>query len=54
MKIKKIGWTSFLISTPNISIITDPLLLSESGVSFPKTSTDIVVVTNYEKEIKKA
>jgi L-ascorbate metabolism protein UlaG (beta-lactamase superfamily) len=54
MKIKKIGWTSFLISTPNISIITDPLLLSESGVSFPKTSTDIVVVTNYEKEIKES
>jgi len=54
MKIKKIGWTSFLISNANISAMTDPLLLSESGVSFPKTSTDIVVVTNYEKEIKES
>ncbi len=54
MKIKKIGWTSFLISTPNISVITDPLLLSDSGVSFPKTSADIVAVTNYEKDIKES
>ena len=54
MKIKKIGWTSFLISTPNISVITDPLLLSDSGVSFPKTSADIVAVTNYGKDIKES
>ncbi len=52
MKIKKIGWTSFLISNQNISAITDPLLLSNSGVSFPKTSADIAVITNYDKEIK--
>ena len=52
MKIKKIGWTSFLISTPNISLMTDPLLLSESGVSFPKTSADIIAVVNYGKDIK--
>ena len=52
MKIKKIGWTSFLISTPSISLITEPLLLSESGVSFPKTSADIIAVVNYGKDIK--
>jgi len=54
MKIKKIGWTSFLISNPNISVMTDPLLLSESEASFPKTSTDIIVVTNHDKEIKES
>lgn len=54
MKIKKIGWTSFLISSPNISAITDPLLLSESGVSFPKTSADIALFTKYGKDIKES
>jgi len=52
MKIKKIGWTSFLISNANISAMTDPLMLAEAGVSFPKTSTDIVVVTQYGEDIK--
>jgi len=54
MKIKKVGWTSFLISSPNISAITDPLLLSKNGASFPKTSADIAIFTNYEKEIKES
>jgi hypothetical protein len=53
MKIKKIGWTSFLISNANISAMTDPLMLSEAGVSFPKTSSDIIVVTNYGKNIRR-
>ena len=52
MKIKKIGWTSFLVSNSNISAMTDPLMLAEAGVSFPKTSTDIVLVTQYDKDIK--
>lgn len=52
MKIKKIGWTSFQISNSNISAMTDPLMLVEAGVSFPKTSTDIVVVTQYGEDIK--
>lgn len=52
MKIKKIGWTSFLISNSNISAMTDPLMLVEAGVSFPKTGTDIVVVTQYGEDIK--
>lgn len=52
MKIKKIGWTSFLISTPNISAILDPLTLSELGLTFPKTSADIAIFTDYDKKIK--
>lgn len=46
MKIKKIGWTSFLISTDDISVLTDPLLLKESGASFPKTQVDVCLFTN--------
>lgn len=52
MKIKKVAWTSFLISSPSISVLTDPLITSTSNGAFPKTSTDIIAVTNYEKEIK--
>ncbi|HAM96878.1 MAG: Zn-dependent hydrolase of the beta-lactamase fold-like protein [candidate division WS6 bacterium GW2011_GWC1_36_11] len=52
MKIKKIGWTSFLISSANVSAITDPLELSKIGTSFPKTSTDIALFTEYPKTIK--
>lgn len=52
MKIKKVGWTSFLISSPNVSAITDPLALSDIGVSFPKTSADIAIFTEYNKTIK--
>lgn len=53
MKIKRVGWTSFLISSDNITILTDPLGLLESGASFPKTRADVVLFTNYFKEIKK-
>lgn len=52
MKIKKIGWTSFLISSSEISAITDPLLLLESKVTFPKTSADIAIFTKYDGEEK--
>ncbi len=54
MKIKKVGWTSFLISSANVSAITDPLKLSESGASFPKTQADIAIFTDYGKEIKES
>jgi len=53
MKIKRIGWTSFLITSDNISIVTDPLELSESGASFQKTRADVALFTHYSKEIKK-
>jgi L-ascorbate metabolism protein UlaG (beta-lactamase superfamily) len=53
MKIKRIGWTSFLITNDNISIVTDPLELSESGATFPKTRADVALFTNYSREIKK-
>lgn len=54
MKIKKIGWTSFLITTPTMSAITDPLMLSQLGTSFPKTAADISLFSQYNKEIKES
>ncbi len=52
MKIKRVGWTSFLISSPNVSAITDPIMLFQSGVSFPKTKADIAIFSGYDKEVK--
>lgn len=46
MKIKKIGWTTFLLTTDSISVITDPGLLKESRSSFPKTSADVALFTH--------
>lgn len=53
MKIKRIAWTTFLISTKEVSLITDPLKLQESGIMFPKTVADISVFTDVDKESKK-
>lgn len=46
MKIRKIGWSSFLFSTNNISILTDPLALKDSGVSFSKCNADVALFTD--------
>ncbi len=48
MKIKKIGWTTFLLTTDSISVITDPGLLKDSGASFPKTSADVALFTHVQ------
>ena len=53
MKIKKIGWTSFLLTSDNITVLTDPLMLKESGISFPKTKTDVCLYTE-AKDPKKS
>ena len=47
MKIKKVGWTTFLLTTDNISVLTDPGILKESGASFPKTAADVVLFSDY-------
>lgn len=47
MKIKKVGWTAFLLTTDNISVLTDPGILKNSGASFPKTAADVVLFTDY-------
>jgi L-ascorbate metabolism protein UlaG (beta-lactamase superfamily) len=43
MKIKSLGWSSFSFTTDNISILTDPLALDQSGVNLPKSKADVVL-----------
>ncbi len=52
MKIKKVGWVSFLLNGDDITALTDPLELLKVQKSFPKTKTDVCLFTNYEKDIK--
>jgi len=52
MKIKKVGWTSFLLTSENITALTDPLMLNELDTNFPKIKADICLFTN-SKKIKK-
>lgn len=49
MKIRNIGWSTFLLDSSDISILTDPLALKRSGLSFPKSKADVVLFT--EKEL---
>lgn len=53
MKIKSLGWSSFSLSTDNISILTDPLALDKSGIGLPKSKADVVLFSQtdlYGKE----
>ncbi|KKP65171.1 MAG: hypothetical protein UR61_C0030G0002 [candidate division WS6 bacterium GW2011_GWE1_34_7] len=43
MKIKNLGWSSFLLSTGDITVLTDPLSLKDSGLSFAKSKADVVL-----------
>lgn len=51
MKIRKIGWTTFLLSTDNISVITDPLV--DKRVLNGKIQTDVMLLTKYGEDVKK-
>lgn len=53
MKIRKIGWNSFLISGNDISALTDPLETYKVLGSFSKSKADICLFTKYDKAIKK-
>lgn len=48
MKIKSLGWSSFLLSTGDITILTDPLSLKMSGLSFSKSKADVVLFSGKE------
>ncbi len=43
MKIKSLGWSSFLLSTGDITILTDPLALKDSGLGLTKSKADVVL-----------
>ena len=44
------NWTSFIISTDNITLVTDPVALKDSGLALSKTKTDIVLFTDPKLE----
>jgi hypothetical protein len=48
MKIKNIGWSSFLLTAGDISLVTDPQALKDSGLSFNKVKSDVVLFTGKE------
>lgn len=48
MKIKNIGWSTFLLTAGDISIVTDPHALQKSGLSFNKVKSDVVLFTENE------
>ena len=48
MKIKNLGWSSFLLTAGDISILTDPLALKNSGLSFTKNKADVVLFSDKE------
>ena len=53
MRIKSLGWSSFCLSNDNMSILTDPVALKESGIGLPKCKADVVLFSQrdlYGKE----
>ncbi len=50
MKIKNLGWSSFQLSTGDITVLTDPLSLKESGLTLTKSKADVVLFS--EKELR--
>ena len=43
MEIRNLGWKSFRIRAGNASIITYPFSQKDTGVSFPKTTAEVVI-----------
>lgn len=48
MKIKSLGWSSFQLTAGDISILTDPLALKQSGLSLTKSKADVVLFSSKE------
>jgi len=48
MKIRNIGWTTFQLNVGDITLLTDPNALKESGLSFTKVKSDVVLFTDNE------
>ncbi|MFA5623236.1 MAG: MBL fold metallo-hydrolase [Candidatus Dojkabacteria bacterium] len=46
MKIKNLGWSTFQLSIGDITVLTDPLALKDSGLGLPKSSADVVLFTD--------
>jgi L-ascorbate metabolism protein UlaG (beta-lactamase superfamily) len=50
MKIKYLGLTSFLFSTDELSVITDPTSVEAAGLKFPKSEANVVLFTDPKLE----
>ncbi len=46
MKIRNIGWSTFQLNVGDITLLTDPNALKESGLSFSKVKSDVVLFTD--------
>lgn len=46
MKIKNLGWSTFQMGVGDITLLTDPLALKESGLSFTKAKSDVVLFSD--------
>lgn len=46
MKIRNIGWSTFQLNVGDITLLTDPNALKESGLSFSKVRSDVVLFTD--------
>ena len=49
MKIRNIGWSTFQLNVGDITLLTDPSALKESGLSFSKVKSDVVLFS--EKDL---
>jgi L-ascorbate metabolism protein UlaG (beta-lactamase superfamily) len=50
MKIKHLGFTSFSISTDDLTVVTDPTSVEDAGLKFPKTEANVVLFTDPKLE----
>lgn len=52
MKIKRVAWSTFLLTSENITVLTDPVLLTNVGLTLPKSKVDICLFSNYPSKIQ--
>lgn len=46
MKIRNVGYLSYLLSFDRLNVLTDPLSVSEAGLKFPKSKADVVLYSD--------
>lgn len=50
MEVRYLGWESFKIREKGVTVVTNPFSSQETGVVFPKTKAEIVLVTGERRE----
>lgn len=51
MKIRSLGYLSFHLSFDKVDVLTDPDSLQDVGLTFPKTTSDVVLYTGAGKDV---